>query len=111
MKNLSPKLRNNTDINHQNMVAKRKTVRFGIIGLGLMGREFCSAVARWCNLLTDGPIPVIAGICSRNMETWEWYTDHFQSIVVKSQDYKELLFSEEIDAIYCAVPHNLHEQF
>ena len=111
MKNQSPKLRVNTDINLQKMIAKRKTVRFGIIGLGLMGREFCSAVARWCSLLTDGPIPVIAGICSRNMETWKWYTNHFQDIVVKCQDYKELLLSDEIDAIYCAVPHNLHEQF
>ena len=27
-----------------------KTIRFGIIGCGLMGREFGSAVARWCHL-------------------------------------------------------------
>ena len=27
-----------------------KTVRFGIIGCGLMGREFASAAARWCHL-------------------------------------------------------------
>ena len=38
---------------------QRKKIRFGIIGLGLMGKEFGSAVARWCHLLDDGPIPVI----------------------------------------------------
>ena len=43
------------------MTASRK-VHFGIIGLGLMGREFGSAVARWCHLLHDGPVPVITGV-------------------------------------------------
>ncbi len=26
---------------------KKREIRFGIIGLGLMGREFASAIARW----------------------------------------------------------------
>ena len=43
----------------------RKKIHFGIIGLGLMGREFCSSVARWCHLLDDGSIPVITGICDQ----------------------------------------------
>jgi predicted dehydrogenase len=90
---------------------ERTEIRFGIIGLGLMGKEFCSAVARWCNLLTDGPVPVIKGICSRNKDTWLWYKDHFPEISVETSDYRELLESDEIDAVYCAVPHNLHEQF
>lgn len=76
-----------------------------------MGREFASAVARWCHLLDEGPIPVITGICSRNKETWKWYTDNIPGIQIKSTDYKELLKSPDIDAIYCAVPHNLHEKF
>ena len=89
----------------------RKRIHFGLIGLGLMGREFASAVARWCHLLDEGPIPVITGICSRNKETWKWYTDNIPGIQIKSTDYKELLKSPDIDAIYCAVPHNLHEKF
>ena len=28
-----------------------KSIKFGIIGGGLMGREFASAAARWCHLL------------------------------------------------------------
>ena len=89
---------------------ERKTIRIGIIGLGLMGREFASSVARWCHLLDNGPVPVLAGICDKNTATWGWYADNFASIVVKTEDYKEMLASSEIDAVYCAVPHSLHEQ-
>ena len=89
----------------------RKRIRFGIIGLGLMGKEFCSAISRWCHLLSDGNIPVLNGICSRNPVNWKWYTDNFPDIEVKTDNYKELIASDKIDAVYCAVPHNLHEQF
>ena len=100
-----------TDPERNTIIMDRKRIHFGLIGLGLMGREFASAVARWCHLLDEGPIPVITGICSRNKETWKWYTDNIPGIQIKSTDYKELLKSPDIDAIYCAVPHNLHEKF
>lgn len=90
---------------------QRKRIHFGIIGLGLMGKEFSSSVARWCHLLDEGDVPAISGICDKNKETWKWYTDNFPDIRLKTENYKELLDSNEIDAIYCAVPHNLHEQF
>lgn len=89
----------------------RKQIRIGIIGLGLMGREFASAAARWFHLLDDGPVPVVAGICDKNRDTWKWYTDNLKTIEVATDNYHELLASDKIDAIYCAVPHNLHEQF
>ena len=92
-------------------MVQRKKIHFGIIGLGLMGREFASSLARWCHLLDDGPIPVLSAICSRNSASWDWYLQNFPEITIKSSDYHDLLKSKEIDAIYCAVPHNLHEQF
>ena len=88
----------------------RKLIRVGIIGLGLMGREFANSIASWCHLLDDGAIPVLTGICAKNHDTWKWYTDNFPGIVVKTDDYQDLLKSDQIDAIYCAVPHNLHER-
>jgi len=89
---------------------QNKKIRFGLIGLGLMGREFASSVARWCHLLNVNTVPVISAICDKNTGTWKWYTDNFPQIGIKSEDYKDLLKSDEVDAIYCAVPHNLHEK-
>lgn len=91
---------------------KGKTIRFGIIGLGLMGKEFASAVARWCHLLDNNlPKPVITGVCDTNNETAHaWFLKNFDNISVSCSDYHELLASDNIDAIYCAIPHNLHQQ-
>ncbi len=88
----------------------RRRVRFGIIGLGLMGREFASAIARWCHLLSDGPIPELVGVCSPHEKSHEWFTDNFPAIRVATQRYEDLLGLREIDAIYCAVPHHLHQK-
>ena len=91
-------------------MAARKKVRFGIIGLGLMGREFGSAIARWCHLLSEGPVPVLAGVCDSSPRAHAWFTDAFPDLSIVTTDYHDLLGSSQVDAIYCAVPHNLHEK-
>lgn len=88
----------------------KKQIRFGIIGLGLMGREFASAAARWMHLLDLDFEPVIVGICDVNEAAFGWFTRNFSTIEIQTTDYHDLLHSSHIDAIYCAVPHNLHEQ-
>jgi predicted dehydrogenase len=88
----------------------RKKVRFGIVGLGLMGREFGSAIGRWCHLLSDGPVPELVGVCDVNPASHAWFTDNFPGIRIAATKYEDLLGSHEIDAVYCAVPHNLHEK-
>src|SRR5262249_7439438 len=93
------------------MPRPRKQIRFGIIGLGLMGREFASAAARWCHLLNLDFEPCITAICDTNDKLFDWYESNFDSIRLKTSDYHDLLNSSEVDAIYCAVPHNLHQQF
>ena len=50
-----------------------REIRFGIIGCGLMGREFASAIARWCHLLEVDFKPVLAGICDTNPALFGWY--------------------------------------
>jgi len=89
----------------------KSEIRFGVIGLGLMGREFGSAIGRWMHLLDLDFKPVITGICDVNDGLFDWFIDNFDTISIKSTDYHDLLKSDEIDAIYCAVPHNLHRQF
>jgi len=93
------------------MARPRKIIRFGIIGLGLMGREFASAAARWCHLLDVDFVPQISAICDTNPQLFTWFEDNFDTLAVKSTDYRDLLNSDTVDAIYCAVPHNLHQQF
>lgn len=87
-----------------------KTIRFGIIGCGLMGREFASAAARWCHLLDINVRPEIVAICDRNAALFGWYTDHFPSIKQTTDDYTSMLANPDVNAVYCAVPHHLHEE-
>ena len=87
-----------------------KTVKFGIIGCGLMGREFASAAARWCHLLEMDVKPEIVAICDANDALFKWYTEHIPSIKQTTKDYKDLLANDTIETVYCAVPHNLHQQ-
>lgn len=86
-----------------------KKIKFGIIGCGLMGREFASAAARWCHLLEPSAKPEIVAICDKNSNLFDWYTENFASITMSTTDYLELLSNNEVDAIYCAVPHSLHQ--
>jgi len=87
-----------------------RELRFGIIGCGLMGREFASAIARWCHLLDVAFKPVLVGICDTNPSLFGWYRQHFPTIKIATADYGDLLRSPEVDAIYCALPHNLHQK-
>lgn len=87
-----------------------KTIRLGLIGTGLMGREIASAVARWCHLEDTGVRPVITALCGRTLlpARVAWFRDHFPSIRLVTSDHRELAASAEVDAVYCAVPHHLH---
>jgi len=87
-----------------------KTIRFGIIGAGLMGREFASAAARWCHLLVTPARPEIVAVCDKNPAVLEWYKTNFSSIRQYTDDYRKMLANPDVDAVYCAVPHNLHEE-
>jgi predicted dehydrogenase len=94
----------------------RQMINFGLIGCGLMGREFASAAARWLHLDAGrsagglGVEPRITGVCSRTPASMAWFERNVPSVQLATTDYRELLADPEIDAIYCAVPHDLHEQ-
>lgn len=81
-----------------------------MIGCGLMGREFAVAAARWPALLSLHVKPELVAICDLNEKLFDWYESNFKSVRTASKEYKELLADDDIDMIYCSVPHNLHEQ-
>jgi len=87
-----------------------KEIRFGIIGGGLMGHEFGSAIARWCHLPDMDVKPVLTAVCDKNPAIFPWYEQNFDSLVLTTEDHHALLASDQVDAVYVAVPHSLHEQ-
>lgn len=87
-----------------------RVIRFGIIGCGLMGREFASAAARWMHLTETRARPEIIGVCDTNEALMGWFTTHLPSVAQTTTEFHELLKNPDIDAIYCAVPHVLHAE-
>ena len=87
-----------------------KTVKFGIIGCGLMGKEFASAAARWCHLAGDIPAPEIIAVCDVAPANLEWFDRNLPGLRHRFSDYRDLLALKEVEAVYCAVPHSLHQE-
>lgn len=88
----------------------KKIVRFGVIGCGLMGREFAGAAARWSQLSSEIARPEIVGVADTSEDARRWFAERFSSVRVSTDDYRVLLADPEIDAVYVAVPHILHEK-
>lgn len=85
-----------------------KTVKLGIIGGGLMGREVASALGRWF-ALTDIPARLeLTAVCDVQEKVREWFRQ-VPTVELLTGDYHELLKSD-VDVVYVAVPHHLHEQ-
>ncbi|NLF31043.1 MAG: Gfo/Idh/MocA family oxidoreductase [Planctomycetes bacterium] len=87
-----------------------KTIRFGIIGCGLMGREFASAAARWCHLVDPPARPQIVAVCDTSDRAMDWFARNFPSVAQRTDDYRRLLANGQVDAVYVALPHHLHRQ-
>lgn len=88
----------------------QRIIRFGVIGGGLMGREFASACLRWPHLLELDFAPQIVAVCDTDPAAVEWFRQHVPTVRLATTDYRELLADPDVEAVYCAVPHNLHEQ-
>jgi len=83
-------------------------VRIGIIGGGLMGRELASALGRWF-VLENFPVSAeLTGVCDVSDKAREWF-QKVPTVRISTPDHRELLASKEIDVVYVAVPHYLHE--
>lgn len=84
-------------------------MRLGIIGGGLMGREAASAFGRWFVLENFPAQAELVAVCDLQEKLLDWFKQ-VPTVKLLTKDYKELLRSPDVDVVYVAVPHNLHEQ-
>ncbi len=87
-----------------------KTTNWGIIGGGLMGREFASALGRWFALADEMPPAKLIGVCDLNPAARDWF-GRVPTVTQITASADELLANPAIDAVYVALPHNLHQEF
>ncbi|MEM0949698.1 MAG: Gfo/Idh/MocA family oxidoreductase [Pseudomonadota bacterium] len=87
-----------------------RVVKFGVIGCGLMGREFASSAARWLHLSETRARPEITAVCDLNPDLTKWFKDRVPTVSQVTTDYNDLLSNDQIEAVYCAVPHSLHDR-
>ncbi|MGC9520847.1 MAG: Gfo/Idh/MocA family protein [Anaerolineae bacterium] len=88
----------------------KRIINFGVIGCGMMGREFASAAARWCHLLDLDFEPRIVAVSSQTEASMAWFQRNIPSVHLATTDYRQLLDDPQVEAVYCAVPHNLHAE-
>jgi len=81
-----------------------------------MGREFGSACARWCQLAEMDARPAVVAICDPNPAAHAWFEKHLASMGQVQRPwqvtsaYHDLLANPKVEAVYVAVPHDLHEE-
>ena len=84
-------------------------VRIGIIGAGLMGRELAAVCGSW-DLLVDHPArPRIVAVADPAPAAREWFS-RIDTVRVLTDDWRQLVDSDQVDVLYIAVPHDAHEE-
>ncbi len=90
------------------MSAPRQAVKVGVIGAGLMGRELAGVLGRWSALQHSAVDPQLTAVCDVNEPALDWFR-RVGSVDTFTTDYRTLL-DGDVDVLYVAVPHHLHEQ-
>jgi len=73
-----------------------------------MGREVASAFGRWFALL-DCPVrPELTAVCDVSAAALDWFRQ-VPTVRHLETDHRALLARPDIDVVYVAVPHHLHE--
>jgi predicted dehydrogenase len=91
-----------------NTPAPSAPVRIGVIGGGLMGREVASAFGRWFALENFPVRAELTAVCDLQPALLDWFRQ-VPTVKLLTTDHRELIASSEVDVVYVAVPHHLHE--
>jgi predicted dehydrogenase len=83
--------------------------RIGIVGGGLMGRELAAAIGRWSALQEHPVTPRLEAVCDTSPEARRWF-ERIDSVRLLTAERRELLEDPQLDVLYLAVPHHLHEE-
>jgi predicted dehydrogenase len=86
-----------------------RRVGVGIVGAGLMGRELAAAIGRWAALEEHPVRPELVAVCDTNEAALSWF-DRVDSVRLRTADYADLLADDDVEVLYLAVPHHLHER-
>jgi len=96
-------------LNYSGKCHMPQIVKVGVIGGGLMGREVASAFGRWF-VLENYPINVeLTAVCDIVEKQRDWFR-RVPTVKLLTGDHRELLASRDVDVVYVAVPHHLHEE-
>jgi predicted dehydrogenase len=90
------------------MTGLARPVRVGIIGAGLMGRELAGVLGRWPTVLDSTVAPRLTVVCDVSEPAREWFR-RVATVEHLTDDYRTLLDGDQVDVLYVAVPHHLHE--
>ena len=89
----------------------RRTIRFGVIGCGLMGREFASATAALGHLTDMDVRPELVAVCDTKPSCLCWFTDNLPDVKIAVDRLPRAAGQPRRSTpSYCAVPHHLHAQ-
>lgn len=73
-----------------------------------MGREVANALARWF-VLENHPVRAeLVAVCDVQAKLLDWFRQ-VPTVRQLTTDHRELLANPEVDVVYVAVPHQLHE--
>lgn len=82
------------------MTGDGKTIRWGVIGAGVIATKFCEDLA----LLPDHEVVAVG---ARSAGTSDAFAQRF-GITRQHASYAELAWDEAVDAVYVATPHPMH---
>jgi predicted dehydrogenase len=91
-------------------MAKKKKLRIGLIGTGLMGRAHANGYNRIHNFFPELEYePELIAVCSRNLEKVKAFAEQWNFASYET-DWKKLIARDDIDAVDICTPNDSHAE-